>query len=76
MGGLSDERAARMRLSQLAEPGDERLGRALEASSASSILARIEGGDRTLPGVEHYRSRLGVPRWPCSTRGLSEGAAT
>ncbi|HUV49300.1 MAG: DNA-processing protein DprA [Actinomycetes bacterium] len=60
MGDLSDERAARMRLSQLAEPGDERLGRALEASSASSILARIEGGDRTLPGVEHYRSRLGV----------------
>ena len=61
MGDLNDERAARMRLSQLAEPGDERLGRELEASSASSVLVRIEGGDRTLPGVEHYRSRLGVP---------------
>lgn len=61
MGGLSDEHAARMRLSQLAEPGDERLGRELEENSASSILDRIEGNDRTLRGVEHYRSRLGVP---------------
>jgi DNA processing protein len=60
MGGLNGERAARMRLSQLAEPGDERLGRALGADSAQGVLARIEGNDRALPGVEHYRSRLGV----------------
>lgn len=60
MGGVIGERAARMRLSQLAEPGDERLGRALEADSAVGVLARIEGDDRTLPGVEHYRSRLTV----------------
>ena len=60
MGSLNGERAARMRLSQLAEPGDERLGRALEADSAQGVLVRIEANDRTLPGVEHYRSRLAV----------------
>ncbi len=60
MGGVTDERRARMRLSQLVEPGDERLGAALAASSACAVLARIEGNDRTLPGVEHYRARLGL----------------
>lgn len=61
MGGVSDERAARMRLSQLAEPGDERLGAELSKSSASAVLARIETDDRTLRGVEHLRARLGLP---------------
>ena len=60
MGGVSDERTARMRLSQLAEPGDRRLGRELAASSAPSVLERIEANDRTLRGVEHYRARLSV----------------
>lgn len=61
MGGVSDERAARMRLSQLAEPGDERLGAELAASSARVVLERIEANDRTLRGVEHYRARLSLP---------------
>lgn len=60
MGSLTGERAARMRLSQLAEPGDEQLGRALEADSALGVLARIEANDPTLKSVEHYRSRLTV----------------
>lgn len=50
-----------MRLSQLAEPGDERLGTELATCSAGEVLARIEGHDRTLRGVEHYRARLGLP---------------
>ena len=61
MGGVADERAARMRLSQLAEPGDERLGAELATSSGGEVLARIEAGDRTLRGVEHYRARLSLP---------------
>ena len=61
MGGLADERVARMRLSQLAEPGDERLGAELATSSGSEVLARIEANDRTLRGVEHYRARLALP---------------
>ncbi len=61
MGGLDDERAARMRLSQLAEPGDERLGAELVKCSGSEVLARIEANDRTLRGVEHYRARLALP---------------
>lgn len=64
MGGLehlSDERAARMRLSQLAEPGDERLGAELAKSSGPEVLDRIEADDRTLRGVEHYRARLALP---------------
>lgn len=61
MGRLDDERVARMRLSQLAEPGDERLGAELAKSSASEVLARIEANDRTLRGVQHYRARLSLP---------------
>lgn len=61
MGGLEDERTARMRLSQLAEPGDERLGAELVKCSGSEVLARIEANDRTLRGVEHYRARLALP---------------
>ncbi len=61
MGGVSDERAARMRLAQLAEPGDERLGAELATSTACEVLARIEAHDRTLRGVEHYRARLRLP---------------
>ena len=53
MGGVNEERLARMRLSQLAEPGDERLGAELATSSACDVLARIAGHDRTLRGVEH-----------------------
>ncbi len=60
MGCVTDEREARMRLSQLAEPGDERLGAALAASSACEVLARIEQDDHTLTGVQHYRARLGL----------------
>ncbi len=48
VGGLEVERRARMRLSQLAEPGDERLGAELAKSSGSEVLARIEANDRTL----------------------------
>ncbi len=65
MGGVTDEgatadeeRAARMRLARLAEPGDERLGAAVRATSAREVLDRIECDDRTLPGVAHYRARL------------------
>jgi DNA processing protein len=59
--GVDDvERSARMRLTQLAEPGDSKLGAALATQSAASLLDRIERFDRTLPGVEHYRSRLVV----------------
>ncbi|MCZ3388414.1 MAG: DNA-processing protein DprA [Actinomycetia bacterium] len=61
MGGVDDERAARLRLSQLVEPGDERLGAELAKSSGSEVLARIEANDRTLRGVEHYRARLSLP---------------
>jgi DNA processing protein len=67
MGGVTDdrapseeERAARMRLARLAEPGDERLGAALRASSARETLDRIEREDRSLPGVAHYRARLAL----------------
>ena len=60
MGGVIDERAARLRLSQLAEPGDERLGAAVEQHGSVEVLARIEGSDRSLGGVEHYRARLAV----------------
>ena len=55
-----DERRARMRLSQLVEPGDERLGAALSNGNAVTVLARIEGGDESLPGVQHYRARLSL----------------
>lgn len=64
MGGLDPERLARMRLSQLAEPGDERLGAELATSSAQEVLRRIEANDQSLRGVEHYRARLAVPPVP------------
>lgn len=64
MGGLNEdlvgERAARMRLAQLAEPGDERLGHAIAQHGAVEVVDRIIKGDRGLAGVEHYRSRLSV----------------
>ena len=37
-----EERAARMRLGQLVEPGDERLGALVLQSSAAEVLARVE----------------------------------
>lgn len=58
--GDADERAARMRLARLAEPGDERLGAVVRDSSAGEVLGRIEASDPTLPGVVHYRARLTV----------------
>lgn len=58
--GDAGERAARMRLARLAEPGDERLGAAVRASSAGEVLERIEASDPTLPGVAHYRARLTI----------------
>ena len=55
-----EERRARMRLSQLAEPGDERLGAALMRDDAITVLDRIERADASLSGVEHYRARLSL----------------
>ena len=43
VGGVSEERPARLRLSQLAEPGDERLGAELATSSACDVLAQDRG---------------------------------
>lgn len=64
MGGLtpdeSAERRARMRLSQLGEPGDQRLGALVQEASATAVLERIEGGDRTIPGIEHLLARESV----------------
>jgi len=60
MGGVIDERSARLRLSQLAEPGDERLGAAVEQHGSVGVLERIQRADRSLSGVEHYRARLPV----------------
>jgi DNA processing protein len=54
------ERRARMRLTQLAEPGDQRLGALVQQSAASEVLARIQAGDRALPGADNYRARLGI----------------
>ena len=60
-----------MRLAQLAEPGDERLGAALSTDDALTVLERM-GGDGSLLGVEHYRSRLSLdPDQP--VRRLSRG---
>jgi DNA processing protein len=60
-----------MRLTQLAEPGDERLGVALLVDDATAVLNRIERSDSSLPGVEHYRARLSVdPEQP--SRRLAE----
>jgi DNA processing protein len=66
VGGVTAEaavadRAARMRLSQLVEPGDERLGQAVLRTCAADVLQQILGDDRGLPGVEHYRTRLALP---------------
>lgn len=63
-----------MRLSQLAEPGDERLGAELETSSALDVLGRIEANDQSLRGVEHYRARLGVPPVPPIDQNRELGA--
>jgi DNA processing protein len=59
---MTDDRSARMRLVQLAEPGDERLGSAIATDGAVAVLDRIERADASLPGVEHYRARLAVDR--------------
>jgi DNA processing protein len=67
MGGMTAaaqpddaERSARLRLTQLSEPGDPKMGAALATQSAVSVLDRIERFDHTMPGVEHYRARLTV----------------
>ncbi len=57
MGGVVDERGARMCLARLAEPGDERLGFLLERSSAVTVLDRIRDRDPSLPEVDNYRAR-------------------
>jgi DNA processing protein len=57
-----------MRLTQLAEPGDERLGAALMTEDAATLLDRVELGDSALPGVEHYRARLAIDREHATTR--------
>ena len=41
MGGVADERSARMRLARLAEPGTRQLGELLVAQGAVEVLARI-----------------------------------
>jgi DNA processing protein len=58
MGGMSDERAARLRLARLAEPGDQKLGEALARGSAVELVDRIVRRDLTLPKVDDYRVRL------------------
>ncbi|HEX5017468.1 MAG TPA: DNA-processing protein DprA [Actinomycetes bacterium] len=60
---MTTDRDARLRLTQLAEPGDERLGSAVARYGAEAVLAEIvDGGSLpdSLPGTEHYRARLSV----------------
>jgi DNA processing protein len=60
VGVVTSDRMARARLSQLAEPGDERLGAVIQEQGACAAVERIEAGDRSLPRVEHYQARLGL----------------
>lgn len=61
MGGLADDRAARLRLARLAEPGDQQLGELVASDGAAAVLDRIEASDPLLPHVQHYRSRWEEP---------------
>ena len=64
MGGVTadgpDERFARLRLARLTEPGDKAVGALVARQGAIGLLARIEGGDTSLPNVAHYRARIGL----------------
>ena len=59
MGGLTAERTARLCLTQLAEPGDERLGQLVADEGGLAVVQRITDNDPTLVNVENYRARLG-----------------
>lgn len=53
-----DERLARVALSRVAEPGDERVGRLVMQTSAHSVWTALRGNDLQVRGVGGYRMRL------------------
>ena len=63
MGSVSegrDDRLARIRLSQLCEPGDARLGALVAQTSAVEVLERVARGDRSVPGLDNLRARFSL----------------
>ncbi|HVQ88430.1 MAG TPA: DNA-processing protein DprA [Actinomycetes bacterium] len=71
MGGLGErsvtgenresERAARLRLSRLAEPGDRQLGQLVRKFGAPTVVDRIGARDTSVPGVDNYLTRWDEP---------------
>ena len=58
MGGLNEEERARAALSRLVEPGDDDIGRLLEADEPSRVLAQIRDSTLDSPRLSSYRARL------------------
>jgi DNA processing protein len=58
MGGVSDDRAARLVLARIAEPGDRALGAAVAEHGAGVVLDAVRRGSSGLSGERHYRVRL------------------
>ena len=58
-GGLDEEGGARVALSRLAEPGDDRIGAAVRELGAARVLAGIREGTLDLRQLDSYRVRLG-----------------
>ena len=53
------DRAARLELCRIAEPGDRGLGSAVAAEGAASVLDAVRRSESGLAGERHYRVRLG-----------------
>jgi len=58
---MNQERAARLRLARLTEPGDAQIGELAVLGQAIDVLRRIRESDPTLDRVENYRARLDAP---------------
>lgn len=66
-GAGTDERLARVALTRIVEPGDERAGRWLRAYGAQEVLRALRGNGAPLPGADErrwagLRSRTGRAR--------------
>lgn len=53
-----EERLARVALSRVVEPGDERVGRLVTAASAAEVWEALRADDLRVRGVDGYRMRL------------------
>jgi DNA processing protein len=71
-GAWSDEVRARVELSWLAEPGDQRLGAAVERLGAAEVVAALRGERLRLPSRRDYAARLVEVDVPAATTALRE----